>query len=459
VSHATTIVRADRKMAHGRSTADAGHTSRAVSTYAVDVAESDPRNDPAPAPRVRERTESVSVWGLFLTLPIERLMTLDAMGFTLRPVYPFMALLVVLNARSIPRSGVAGVVAVGIALAVAGSAVDSLGPKQTAGYAAWGIFTLVFFVSTVGRLREQRYLVASWTNTYVFTAGLWGLFTLAHAILSFAFEGMAFSFVGDLPRVQALAYEPSFLAYYLVPAFYLSFATRQHYSTAGILAGVIASTSRSGLVGLAAGGVVLLLLERRAVIEKLLICGVAAALGVGLQLHLSAGQYSGFVSKTVTTVARGETDQASITPRLQTWDDAWDVFLDHPLNGVGAGAYGGGVNELGIALDVPEEELETTNLWLETLAELGVPGLAALLAMLVTAVVGLWKNRRREPLATFVITAIVASVAMFPFVQTLWVPYRWIVWMLAFSLAFPLVAEPKRSRDGTWSAAAHGITG
>src|SRR6478735_1188448 len=229
-----------------------------------------------------------------------------------------MGLLIGLNARSITRSGVAGLVGAGMALAVGASAVDSLDPRQTAGYAAWGIFTVVFFVAMVGRLRGRRGLIATWTSMYVLTAGLWGFFTLGHAILSFDFDSLAYSFVGDLPRVQALAYEPSFLAFYLVPAFYLSFATAQHYSTVGILAGVMASTSRSGLLGLAVGGVVLLLLERRAVVKKLLICGVAAALAGGLQLYLSAGAYSGFVSKPVTTVTEGKTDQASITPRLQT---------------------------------------------------------------------------------------------------------------------------------------------
>jgi O-antigen ligase len=136
------------------------------------------------------------------------------------------------------------------------------------------------------------------------------------------------------------------------------------------------------------------------------------------------------------------------------------VFLNHPIKGVGAGAYGGGVHELGVALNVPAGEIKTTNLWLETLAELGVLGLAALLAMLVVAVVGLWKTRRREPLATFLITAIVASAAMFPFVQTLWVPYRWIVWILAVSLAFPLVAQPKRSVEQRSARTdAHGAKG
>ena len=138
--------------------------------------------------------------------------------------------------------------------------------------------------------------------------------------------------------------------------------------------------------------------------------------------------------------------QASIAPRLATWDDAWNVFLNHPVNGVGAGAYGGGVHELGIALDVPEARDQDR----EPVAR-GAGGardarLAALLALLMIAVVGLWRRRRQEPLAPFVITAIVASAAMFAFVQTLWVPYRWIVWILAFSLAFPLVDGRARSR-------------
>ncbi len=395
---------------------------------------------------VREGTEKVAMWGLFLTLPIERVVTVDVTGFTVRPVYLFMALLIVLNAGEIPRSGVAGLVGAGIALAIGASAVSSLDPRQTAGYAAWGVFTIVFFVSMVGRLRERRELIATWTNVYVLTAGLWGFFTVADSILSFGFDSLAYSFVGDLPRVQALAYEPSFLAFYLVPAFYLSFATSQHYSTAGILAGIIASTSRSGLVGLMVGGVVLLLLERRAVVKKLPICGVATALAVGLQLQLSGGAYLGFVSKPVTTVTQGKTDEASITPRFATWDDAWHVFLDHPVNGVGAGAYGGGVHELGIALELPEAEIKTTNLWLEVLAELGLLGFAALLAMLVIAVFGLWKARRHEQLATVVITAIAASAAMFAFVQTLWVPYRWIVWILAISIAFPIGGRPRSRR-------------
>jgi hypothetical protein len=181
-------------------------------THAVGAHESDPRTDPAL--RVREGTEKVAVWGLFLTLPIERIVTVDVIGFTLRPVYVFMTLLIALNARKIRRSGVAALVGAGLALAVGASAVDSLDPKQTAGYMAWGIFTIVFFVSMVGRLRERRDLIATWTNAYVLTAGLWGFSTLAHSMLSFGFDGLAISFVGDLPRVQALAYEPSFLAFY-----------------------------------------------------------------------------------------------------------------------------------------------------------------------------------------------------------------------------------------------------
>ena len=391
--------------------------------------------------RVRETAEAVAMWGLFLTLPIERVLTADVVGFTVRPVYLFILALIVLNVSKIPRSGVAGVVGAAIVLAIAASALTSLSPKQTVGYSAWGIFTIVFFVSMVGSLRERRDLVETWSRAYVLSAGLWGIFTLLQSLMSFGFDGLAYSFVGDLPRVQALAYEPSFLAFYLVPAFFLSFATTQHYSTAAILAGVIASTSRAGLIGLAVGGVVLVLLAGRAVRKKLVICGVAAAVGGGVELILSRGAYTGFVTSAVNVE-----EQASIAPRLATWSDAWDVFLEHPVNGVGSGAYAGGVHELGIGLDEPDAQIKTANLWLEVLAELGIIGFAALLALLMIAFVGLWRRRKQEPLAPFVITAIVASAAMFAFVQTLWVPYRWIVWILAFSVAFPLVDGRARSR-------------
>lgn len=381
------------------------------------------------------------MWGFLLTLPIERVLTVDIAGFTIRPVYPFMAVLAVLNVGRISRSGIAGVVGACIAVAIVASAFTSLAPKQTVGYATWGMFTIVFFVAMVGRLRERPDLVGTWTRAYVFTAGLWGLVTVFHSVLSFGFDGLAYSFVGDLPRVQALAYEPSFLAFYLVPAFYLSFATAQHYSTGAILAGVIASTSRAGLVGLGVGGVALLLLAWRAVVKKLIICGLAAAIAVGAQVILSGSAYTGFVSSSVDVK-----DQASVGPRLATWSTAWDIFLQHPLNGVGIGAYGGGVHALGIALGTTDSAIKTTNLWLEVLAELGLIGLASLVALLVIALVGLWRRRRQEPLAPYVVAAMVASAAMFAFVQTWWVPYRWIIWILAYSVAFPLVAKPLRSR-------------
>lgn len=395
--------------------------------------------------RISDTAEIVASWGLFLTLPVERVLTIDVGGFTVRPAYLFIGALLVLNAHRIPRSGVAGVVGAGLAFAIGASALTSLDPKQTAGYAVWGLFTILFFVAMVGRLRERRDLLEAWMRAYVATAGLWGLVTVLHSLLSLGFHGLAYSFVGDLPRVQALAYEPSFLAFYLVPAFYLSFATFQHFSMAATLLGVVASTSRAGLVGLAVGGVVLLLLERRAVVKRLVICGIGAACAGVVEWVLSNGSYGGFLSTTVTTVTRDKEDPASITPRLASWSDAWNVFLQHPVNGVGTGAYGGGVHELGIAVDVPASEIKTANLWFEVLAELGVIGFAALVALVLIGVYGLWR-RRRDPIAPVLIAAIVASAAMFAFVQTLWVPYRWIVWIFAFSVAFPVVVGPMRGQ-------------
>jgi putative inorganic carbon (hco3(-)) transporter len=76
----------------------------------------------------------------------------------------------------------------------------------------------------------------------------------------------------------------------------------------------------------------------------------------------------------------------------------WHVFLDHPIFGVGPGHFAEYysvpyANRVGV--------IETTkkymghNLYLETLAETGVTGLACLLAIFFVIMHGLWKERRR----------------------------------------------------------------
>jgi hypothetical protein len=77
---------------------------------------------------------------------------------------------------------------------------------------------------------------------------------------------------------------------------------------------------------------------------------------------------------------------------------AWNVFLDHPILGVGPGhfsdyysmAYG---NRVGLIEQL--KKYRGHNLYLETLAETGILGLAAFLAVILAVMHGLWRIRRR----------------------------------------------------------------
>jgi len=386
-----------------------------------------------PMRRVRDRCETLAIWGMFLTLPIERVLVLEASGFTIRPVYPFMAALIFLHAGRIRHSGIAGVVAGLIVGAVVVSAVTSESPRLTAGYTAWAVIAVLFFVATVGAVRESRDRLEFWVQAYITTGALWGVFALAQWLLSFFVTDFAYAFLGSLPRVHGLAFEPSFFAFYLIPPLLLSLRTVQVRSTGLTLIGVILSTSRTGLVGLVAGGAALTILAKREVAKRMVVAGLALGVALTLAAVVSRGSYLDFVANTVSL-----DEPESISRRLATWSEAWTVFTANPIDGAGVGAYGGGLHAEGIALGVPEADLKTTNLWLEVLAELGVLGFGALVAWIVIPVAGIWRRRAEDELTSFVLAALLASTAMLAFVQTWWVPYHWTVWIIAYGLAFPL---------------------
>ena len=77
---------------------------------------------------------------------------------------------------------------------------------------------------------------------------------------------------------------------------------------------------------------------------------------------------------------------------------AWHVFLDHPILGVGPGHFGEYYsmpygNHVGL-IEI-EKRYRGHNLYLETLAETGILGLASFLAIILATMHGLWKIRKR----------------------------------------------------------------
>jgi O-antigen ligase/polysaccharide polymerase Wzy-like membrane protein len=102
--------------------------------------------------------------------------------------------------------------------------------------------------------------------------------------------------------------------------------------------------------------------------------------------------------------------EASGSGRAYLWRVAWDDWQRHPFAGSGAGSYSA---QWYRKRTVASDATNAHELYLETLAELGPPGLALLLLALATPLAGAWRARR-HPLAagaTAAYTAFLVHVA------------------------------------------------
>jgi hypothetical protein len=99
--------------------------------------------------------------------------------------------------------------------------------------------------------------------------------------------------------------------------------------------------------------------------------------------------------------------QFSGSYRAELWEAAWDDFRDHPLAGSGSGTYEQFWNRHRPIAHIVKD---AHNLYLETLAELGVVGFVLLLVVLGTPLLAAF-GARREPLAIGALGAYVAYLA------------------------------------------------
>lgn len=377
----------------------------------------------------------------FATLPIERILTVDVAGFTIRPAYLFMAAFLILRRSRIGAGLRAMPVAVLVAAATILSLIATYDRRQSAGYALWALFTILFALAAVGTLSTDRGALDRWTRLAIWTGAAWSIVTVGQWLGALAVPSLAYSSVGSVPRVQALAFEPSFLAFYFAPLLMLAAGTSSRVAAPLILVGLLLTTSRTGLVGLAVGALVLLVVAPRPTRRRALQLAPLVIVPLAAILLISRFAYLDFVTKVVTL-----RDPTSITPRLQSWTDAWKLFLARPVTGVGTGAYGAAAHAHGIDLGGATSQIKTTNLVLETMAELGIVGLVSFVLWAFGPVPELWRARAWDARARALLAAIAAAIAMFPLVQTWWVPYHWLPWILAFGLRAELrTGKPLRA--------------
>ena len=159
--------------------------------------------------------------------------------------------------------------------------------------------------------------------------------------------------------------------------------------------------SRAGLIGCFAGVVtVIVVLRRPGVFVWRLAAGAALVAIAGVVVALHAGVPAGYFSLDQATQVADH-----LGNRAQLWRAAIALWRTSPLLGVGAGNYELDLAQVGLA----GVRTHANSLYLQSLAEGGVVGLAATLTAFVTAIVVLARSGVRRPL---VVGALGATVAL-----------------------------------------------
>lgn len=146
--------------------------------------------------------------------------------------------------------------------------------------------------------------------------------------------------------------------------------------------------SRGGMMGLIAAAVMAFVLLPKKPIHMLVFAAVLI-LGVRLAGTEVREQFS-------TSFAGAEQDW-SIESRLILWEQAWDTTLHHPVFGIGPRQWQRhSTTEYGWT--IPKE---VHNTWLQTGAELGIPGALALMLFFLIPIVKLWRMRKASAKGSF----------------------------------------------------------
>lgn len=244
--------------------------------------------------------------------------------------------------------------------------------------------------------------------------------------------------VGADRRVGGPIGDPNDFAFFLLPAVALGLAVRRttkrrwpwDLATVVVLVAIFGTLSRGALVGLAAMAVL-------AVAAGMVRLRGAVALTavVVVVTGLVALTFPALVS--VSLQQKDFVAQQNVSERLDLWTAAAAMTVDHPVLGMGPGAFAlhhrdfltSLPNDVNHPLDVAH------NTWLEVSSELGVLGLAAFVAMLAIAFGQTWSVRRRDPVAAGVCAGLVGAAGAATFVTDQYYLPLWLLCALAVGVA------------------------
>lgn len=150
-----------------------------------------------------------------------------------------------------------------------------------------------------------------------------------------------------------------------------------------LIAGLLATQSRGGLIGLA---VALLVLGTGLTLRQVLSFGVIGVVTVLLVATVASDELIQRFATILGTVSEGELD-TSTEGRLASWQVALELFKEHPVLGVGIGNFNSYYQNMALELGLifRGEGRSTHSLYLEILTEQGLVGLLLMGAILFVA--------------------------------------------------------------------------
>ncbi len=399
---------------------------------------------------------------LLVSLPFERLLTVELSGYTLKFSYLFGILLIAYFFCDLIRRKVKDNVAAEEVLLVFFSVMAFLTLFWTLDFKRSLVISLMFlFMALIfivlRRLIDDKRSIALenlliWLGLAAAIFGLWQFFagsfdSISHlAFLRPQYTKELFGF----PRIQSTFLEPLYFADFLLISIGLlikrvCLGVHDYLKLFIIGIAFFLTLSRGGIYALA-GGLVLALLVilvkfRKYLAKYLLsILVIVAAALVSLALiyvvsgHRGVGNY--FSQAQNTSLSSDEVDNN----RLSTTQVAWRTFKNHPF-GIGAGAFGA-LPEY--KSNIPARGYQTVNnLYLEVLVEEGIIGLVFLAGFVVLLIIDLIKRIGLGKIENlFYLAILVSFLIQFLTFSTLYIMYIWVFLALAWS-----AAPPRKSKD------------
>ena len=252
--------------------------------------------------------------------------------------------------------------------------------------------------------------------------------------------GLLTFMLGADRRVGGPIGDPNDFAFFLVPAVALGLAVRRttrrrwpwDVATVLVLVAILGTLSRGALVGLAA-------MTALAVVAGLIRLrgALAVVAGVAVVAGLVAVMFPGLVS--VSLQQKDFVAQQNVSERLDLWNAAAAMTVDHPFLGMGPGSFS--MHHSDFTTSLPDDVNHTLdvahNTWLELSSELGVLGFLAFVAMLAAAFGQAWTAWRRDadPVAAAVCAGLVGTAVSATFVTEQYYLPMWLLCALAVGVA------------------------